>query len=320
MNWHMRSLGILVLSLVLQSVCFAADRIPVILDTDIGDDIDDTWALALLLRSPEVDLKLVVSDNFKAPYRTKLLAKLLERANRTDVAVGMGLGQDDKNGGGQSKWVGNYDLKSYPGKVHQDGIQAMIDLIMSSPKPMTLIAIGPVQNLAEMLRREPEVAKRVRFVGMHGSVRLGYDGNPKPAPEFNVKVDPKACQAAFTADWDMTITPLDTCGLIRLKGDKYQKLRDSKDPLAMTVLENYRVWCGDNPQNANAASSILFDTVAAYLSFSNDLLTMEKLNIRVTDDGMTVIDPKGKSVNVATSWKDLPAFEDLLVKRLTQSN
>ena len=54
--------------------------VPVILDTDIGDDIDDTWALALLLKSTELNLKLVVSDYGEAQYRARLLAKLLERA------------------------------------------------------------------------------------------------------------------------------------------------------------------------------------------------------------------------------------------------
>ena len=55
-------------------------RIPVILDTDIGDDIDDTWALVLLLKSPELDLKLVVGDQGKPLYRARLIAKLLQVA------------------------------------------------------------------------------------------------------------------------------------------------------------------------------------------------------------------------------------------------
>jgi inosine-uridine nucleoside N-ribohydrolase len=307
--------------LLFASALHAADnqaKIPVIFDTDIGDDIDDTWALALLLKSPELDLKLVVGDNFKAVYRAKLLAKLLQAAGRTDVPVGLGLGANDKQGGGQSQWVENYDLKTYPGKIHQDGVQAIIDTIMASPTPITLIAVGPVQNLAEALKREPRIAEKARFVGMHGSVRKGYDGKPQIDAEYNVKVDAKACQKAFTAAWDMTITPLDTCSLVRLKGNKYKTVRDSTDPLARAVIENYRIWSGKNPQQADNASSILFDTVAVYLAFDQRLCTMEKLNIRVDDQGVTRIDPQGKSMNVATEWKDLPAYEDLLVQRLTR--
>jgi len=287
-------------------------RIPVILDTDIGDDIDDTWALAFLLKSPEIDLKLVVGDNYKALYRAKIIAKFLQAAGQTDIPVGIGLKPEDKAGGGQSKWVETYDLASYPGKVHQDGVQALIDTIMSSPTPVTLLAIGPVPNLAEALRRQPDIAKRARFVGMHGAVRKGYDGNAKPAAEYNVKQDAKSCQAVFTAPWDMTITPLDTCGLVRLRGPKYAKVRDSNDPIAKALIENYNIWAKGKP----GESSILFDTVAAYLCFSNQLLKMEQLSIRVTDDGMTVIDPQGKPMNVATSWSDMAAFEDLLAQRL----
>jgi hypothetical protein len=63
-------------------------------------------------------------------------------------------------------------------------------------------------------------------------------------------------------------------------------------------------------------SSILFDTVAVYLAFSEELLVMEKLGVRVTDDGYTIIDDSARMINSATAWKDLPAFEDFLVRRL----
>jgi inosine-uridine nucleoside N-ribohydrolase len=294
-----------------------AGKIPVILDTDIGDDIDDTWALALLLRSPELDLKLVVGDYHRALYRARLLAKFLQSAGRGDVPVGIGLGRLDTTVGGQAKWVADYDLRSYPGKVYDDGVQALIDTIMASPTPITLIAIGPAPNIAEALKREPKIATKARFVGMDGSVRLGYGGSKKPAAEWNIKADIKAAQAMFTAPWEMTITPLDTCGLVQLKGNKYKAIRDSQDPIAKLVIENYRLWCGNKPERADSASSPLFDTVAVYLAFSQDLATMERLNIRVMDDGLTAIDPQGKAMNVATSWKDLAGYEDFLVKRLT---
>jgi inosine-uridine nucleoside N-ribohydrolase len=149
---------------------------------------------------------------------------------------------------------------------------------------------------------------------MYGSVRKGYDGKAKPEAEWNVKADAKSCQKVFTASWDMTITPLDTCSLVRLKGAKFKTLRDSNAPIAKALLENYDIWAKGRPTE----SSVLFDTVAVYLSFSQALCTMEKLPIRVTDDGMTVIDPQqGKLMNVATTWKDMGGFEDLLIRRLT---
>ena len=292
-----------------------AKKIPVILDTDIGDDIDDTWALAMMLRSPELDVRLVVGDQGKSLYRAKLIAKLLETAKRTDVPVGVGLGPAT-GVGQQAAWVKDYDLKKYPGTVHEDGVQAIIDTIMKSPRKITLVAIGPLPNIRAALEREPKIAQRARFVGMHGSVRRGYGGGKTVSAEYNVKADVKAARAVFTAAWDITITPLDTCGIVHLRGKKYAAVRDCKDPLAAAVIENYRMWC-KNPKQADSGSSTLFDTVAVYLAFTEKLLKMETLGIAVTDDGRTAIDPDAKKMRVATEWKDMGAFEDLLVKRLT---
>jgi inosine-uridine nucleoside N-ribohydrolase len=292
-----------------------ARRIPVILDTDIGDDIDDTWALALALKSPELDIKLIVGDQGKSLYRARIIAKMLEVAGRTDIPVGIGIGSQT-GGGGQSAWVEGYDLKSYPGKVHEDGVQAIIDTIMGSPEPITLVAHGPLPNVAAALEREPKIAGKARFVGMHGSVRRGYGGSEKVSAEYNVRADAKACQKVLSAPWDVTITPLDTCGLVNLTGERYKTVRDSKDPVAAAVIANYRIW-SDDKQVVESRSSTLFDTVAVYLSFSDEFLKMEKLSIRVTDDGLTAIDPSAKTMRVATEWKNMAAFEDLLVKRLT---
>ena len=295
-------------------------RIPVILDTDIGNDIDDTWALTMMLKCPELEVKLVVGDTGDAIYRAKLIARMLEVAGRTDIPVALGInfGQSDKTRR-QQEWVRDYDLSKYPGKVHEDGVGAIIEAIMSSPRPVTLICIGPLPNIGKALEREPQIARKARFVGMHGSIRKGYGGSAEISKECNVVNHTKDCQKAFTAPWDMTITPLDTCSLVRLKGDKYAAVRDSKDPVAVALIENYRVWAksGGKPAAADTGSSVLFDTVAAYLSFADALLKIESLGIRVTDNGMTVIDPAAKVMRVATEWKDMAAFEDLLVKRLT---
>lgn len=296
-------------------------RIPVILDSDIGDDIDDTWALLMLLRSPELDLKLVVSDYANATYRCRLFAKLLETTGHTHIPIAMGLGQADEQGR-QSAWVGDYQLGDYPGRIYEDGIQTLIDTIKGSPQPVTLICIGPVPNIAEALRRDPSIAENARFIGMHGSVRVGYNGAPEPAAEWNVKVDAPSLQQVFAAPWDCTITPLDTCGLVKLRDEKYQKIARSDDPWLQALLENYRVFLPLAPfieagTHPDKISTTLFDTVAIYLAHAQDFVEMEDLSLRVTDDGYTVIDAQaGRNVHCATRWKDLSAFEDALVNRL----
>lgn len=289
------------------------EKIPVILDTDIGGDIDDTWALAMMLKSPELDVKLIVTDTGNTTYRAKIVAKMLEIAKRTDIPIGVGVHLSDDTGG-QEQWVKDYDLSSYPGKVYEDGIGVLIETIMNSPEPITLICIGPVPNISSALDREPRIAQKARFVGMHGSVRKGYNGSNNISAEYNVAAYPKDCQKVFTADWDMTITPLDTCGLVRLSGAKYKKVCESNDPITKAVIENYNIWANGTPNE----SSVLFDTVAIYLAFSEELLVMERLGIRITDDGFTIIDENAKRINCATSWKDLSAYEDFLVNRLTK--
>jgi len=289
-------------------------KIPVILDTDIGDDIDDTWALAMLLKRPELDLKLVVSDTGNTIYRAKIIARMLEIAGRSDVPIGIGLRQEDEVGP-QQPWVENYDLAGYPGEVYEDGVDALIRALMDSPEPVTLLCIGPVPNIAEALRREPGIARRARFVGMHGSVRKGYAGGSTISAEYNVATDTADCQAVFAAPWEMTITPVDTCGLVVLDGEDYGRVLESPDPLARAVIENYRIWDKDG-EMSKTKSSILFDTVAVYLVFSEELLVMERLGIRVTDDGYTLIDENAKIINCATGWKDLAAFRKFLVDTL----
>jgi inosine-uridine nucleoside N-ribohydrolase len=306
------------------------DKIPVIFDTDIGGDIDDTWALIMLLQSPEFDIKLVTTAVNNTEEKAKIVTRILEIAGRTDIPVGIGI-QQNKNNHRQREWVGDYKLSSYPGKVHRDGVQAIVDTIMKSPKPMTVIAVGPLPNIAAALECEPRIAKKARFVGMHGSIYKGYGGSSNISAEYNVRAFPKAVQKVFAAPWDVTITPLDTCGIVHLTGDKYQKVLKANTPLTNALIENYRAWYKQGIRNTdlseeelnkrvnqqvNSRSTTLFDTVGIYLGMTEKLVKMEKLGITVTDDGYTRIDKNAKVINCATQWKDLGAFEDFLVERL----
>lgn len=288
--------------------------IPVILDTDIGTDIDDTWALAMLLKSPELEVRLVVADTGNTDYRAALIGRLLEVAGRTDIPVGIGIRQNEIPGP-QAPWVEGYDLAAYPGTLHRDGVGAIIEIIEQSPEPVTLICIGPMPNIREALRRAPGIAAKTRFIGMHGSIRKHHDNANGAVAEYNVQQDIKACQAVFTAPWlDLAITPLDTCGRVRLRGPKYQAIVDSQDPLLRAVIENYRIWLNGKP---DLESSILFDTVAVHLAYSTEFLAMEEMGIRVTDEGYMVPDNACRRIHVALDWLDLDGYETNLVNRLT---
>lgn len=307
------------------SACLAADTetkgspsgaLPVIFDTDIGDDIDDTWALVTLLKSPQFDVKLVTTTCGKAEYRAKIIAKLLGVAGRTDIPIGLGEGGRD-GVGRQQPWVSDYKLSDYPGKIHQDGAGAVIDAINQSPRPLTVIAVGPLHTLAAVLDRQPQVAAKASLAGMFGSVRKGYGGGPVSA-EYNVKANPAAARKVLSAPWrQITITPLDTCGLVNLSGQRLEGLKLSRDPCVRALLENWRVWAGKETLEQLSVTSTLYDTVAVYLANPDvKLLEFETLPIVVTDDGNTRIDPSGTKMSVATAWKDLDGYRDLLVKTL----
>ncbi|UDF02720.1 nucleoside hydrolase [Asticcacaulis sp. AND118] len=299
--------------------------VPVIFHTDIGGDVDDTFALLYLLRRPELDLKLVATDAGSPDYKARLTGKLLTLAKRTDVAIAMGRPKGEETGA-QSDWLGDYRLDDYPGVVRRDAAQAMIDTVMTSPEPVTILSVGPATELAEALKREPQLAKKARFIGMFGSVRIGYKGVAPADAEYNVKIDPAALRTIFEADWiSCAITPLDTCGLVTLDGPDWRKLWDSRDPFAVACIENSKVWLPNAPWMAkdfdlSKQSSVQFDAVAVEMAFDESRLVMETLPLSVTDEGMTLIDPvKGRPVRVATQWKDLAGFKRELVEALTRA-
>lgn len=296
--------------------------IPVVLDTDIGFDVDDVWALAYLLRCPELDVRLVLTTNGDTTFAAAMVAQLLAIGGRSDVPIGIGIPLD-ATPPHHREWVDRGALGTHLGPVHIDGVGALIDTIEASTEPVTVLAIGPLANLAAALQRRPSIAKRSRLVAMAGSVRRGYLGADKPNHEYNVACYPTAARAVFAADWPITITPLDTCGSITLDGDRFARLRASDDPLVQAVLENHDLWCrtvdwfphlGIDPA---ISSSILYDTVAVQLAFDEQHLHVEDLSLVVDDRGATREDPDGATVRTATEWRDVEAFRDLLVQRLT---
>lgn len=298
-------------------------RIPVIIDTDVGDDIDDIWALAMALRLPQLDIRLVTTNTGDAAYRAKLLAKLFTAAGREDIPIAIGPRTDRADRPRvQEPWLCGDELDRYGGVVHDDAAAAIAEVVMQSPPPLTLIAIGPMTTVAAALAHEARIAPRCRLVGMHGCIRRSKYGSPRVHGEYNVVADIPACQAAFAAPWmSRTITPLDTCGQVRLDGDRYRRVRAAaaNDPLLAALFENYALWLEARPDQGDidTCSSCLFDTVAIHLAHTEALLSMQTLNIAVRDDGMTVVDDAAAPMRCAMDWLDLDAFRDHLVDVLS---
>ena len=106
---------------------------------------------------------------------------------------------------------------------------------------MTLISIGPLGTVAGALKMNPKITENSRFVGMHGSIRIGNRGSNSPLREYNVKKNVKACKEVFQAPWEKTITPLDTCGNIMLSGALYDRVMNCNNLVVKSIKENFEI-------------------------------------------------------------------------------
>jgi inosine-uridine nucleoside N-ribohydrolase len=315
--------------------------VPVILDTDIGTDIDDTWALAMLLGCPELDLRLVTTVSGDTTYRARIAAGILAAGGRDDVPVGIGVARPLTGAADgaypQRAFADEVDLARHAGGVHEDGVGALIETVLGSPEPVTVVAIGPATNLAAALEREPRIVENARLVGMHGSVHSAGPFGDEPIGEYNVIQDVEACRAALTAPWHVTLTPLDSCAWVVLRDEQYRAVEAHDTPLVRALYRNYREWLTPTEGDADVAalidglfepadaqvpfgdrsSSILFDTVAVYLAYDESLLELEELPIELDDEGVMSLRPGARELHVATGWKDLAAFHRHLVERLS---
>ena len=86
----------------------------------------------------------------------------------------------------QLPWFDGFDVTRYPGVIQPDGVQALIDLIETSPESVTIISIGAATKIARALELASHIAPKCRFVGMHGSIYLGYAGKRGTTPEANI--------------------------------------------------------------------------------------------------------------------------------------
>lgn len=289
---------------------------PVILDTDIGDDIDDTWALAMLLGMPELDVRLIVTDYGNTPERTRLVAKILQEVGRTDIPIGTGI----RTGAEpllQKRWLGDFDLATYRGKIHADGVAALIDAIHAQPG-VTIIAIGPVPNIKEALRRDPQIANKARIVCTGGRIYKGFENGGMPAADWNVRADVESWQAMVAAPWKITTSPLDASAELVLRGKSFAAVAQSHHPLARIVHENYKLW-DHRDRYPNDASSILYDTAAIYLAHAEEFARIETRKLIVDNLGHTLVSEDGREMRCQLGWKDRESFDDFLVNTLTVS-
>ena len=291
----------------------------IILDTDIGNDIDDSWALGLILASPELDLKLVVSAVGDTAKNGAMIAKFLEMTGRTDVPLGFGVSQPGV-AHSMDTWVEDYDISAYPGTVYEDGVQAIVDTVMASDEPVTILAIAPVTNIAAALEREPRIAEKCEIIAIAGSIYNGHSLDEiQKGSDYNIRADIPAFRRVLQAPWKITLAPLDISAHLVIGDDHYQHLlqdRSSK-PIIDAIMDSFHCWMvAHNALYYKTHSTALYDLAAVYIAIKGEYnLIFEDHKLTVDDGGYTNDDENGKLCRCAVYWKYVDMFYKFVTDR-----
>jgi inosine-uridine nucleoside N-ribohydrolase len=283
----------------------ASPRIPILFDTDIGTDVDDAFALALIVRSPELDLLGVTTASGDTQARARLAAKMLREAGRPDVPVvagepGKPLPID------QTRWADGFSSPAIRSEKAVDFLKAQIE---KRPGEITLVPVGPLTNVGALLKAHPAVAKKIkRIVLMGGSVAFGYGTNPKPVAEYNIAQDTEAAQVVFSSGVPILMVPLDVTAMLQLVEQGRHRVFTQLTPLTNAVTLLYHLW--------NQPTPTLFDPMAVAMLIDPSLCETKELAIGVDAKGFTR-PVAGKAPNATVALKTNPArFFELYLSRV----
>lgn len=303
---------------------------PVIIDTDIGSYYDDFVALALAVKSPSLEVKLVVTCSDNTTARAKVAAKLLTLFGRSDIPIGIGVQNRNATKHPLFGWAEDFDLTTYKGGVFQDGIAGMESVIDQSTSIVDIVCIGPMTNFPELLSRYPEVVKNARIKVSGGSIYKGYYNSSKPVAEYNIKTCIECARGVFSAGWNVSLASLDTTGLGSLTPSDMRIFLESVNAIALTIGNSLVYYCSDNPYadrdkqcDFNVSTPVFYDAVATLqaLPEASNFLDFQDLNITVNNEGYTVIDDKaGILMQVALYWSEnngLSHYREFLTKTLS---
>jgi purine nucleosidase len=285
----------------------------VIIDTDIGDDIDDAFALALALNSPELKVLGVTTTFGNTEMRAKLLDRYLASVGRSGIPVFAGPITKTDNLMTQAAYA-----QRDPDRKFGDGVEFILAKAREYPGQITLIGIGPLFTVQAAIERDPAAFKKLkRVVIMGGSIERGYgtdaQGKPKPPEhEWNIDRDPAGAKALLASGVPVFMMPLDSTQ-VPLDAAKREAIFAHGSPLTDQLTLLYHQWMGGTPNHSPTPT--LFDPVAVTYTFRPDLCPARPMHIDVDDKGLTT---EGKGVPNAQVClqSDEKGFLDLLMQRV----
>ncbi len=285
----------------------------VIIDTDIGDDIDDAFAVALALRSPELQI-LGISTTFgDTELRAKLADRLLGEIGRQDISVAAGTPTTPKGQFTQRAYAegGKFTRSSHPKST-----AFIFDQIHRYPGQITLVAIGPLVNIGALIDKDPETFRKLRrVVLMGGSIYrrygdLGYAPPRGPEPEWNIKNDIPSAQKLFASGVPIFMMPLDSTQL-KLDEVKRPMIFQAGTPLTNALTLLYHEWGQQTPT--------LFDVMTVAYILNPKLCPVTPMHLSVDEQGYTRPGPGTPNAEVCLN-SDPEAFFHLVIPRINTNN
>lgn len=306
--------------------------LPLILDTDIGTDVDDALALAFALRHPDIDLRAVTTVSGDVVRRAEIARKLLLIAGRDDIEVAPGLAAEPPEG--RSPWMGHegrglLEVGEHLGLSGRDGPALLLEECARSPA-VTLATVGMQTNVAAALDRGPALTERLGCLtvmgGVFAPVHTGRDA-PAPASDHNLNCDPAAALRSLNAGLPTLYVPLDVTVHTTLTHDQVDRLR-AGDELCRALVRLIEVW---TPVMAVVAgrplpperAALLHDPLTVACTVDRRLVTIEEVPVTVAlHEGSvrTFVDhATGRPAEVVTSV-DGAAFSELWLDTVLSSN
>jgi len=303
----------------------------VVIDCDVG--VDDALALILAFHSPELEVKAITGVNGNVPLNLvfqniRKVLSLIKPQQKPHIARGadqplMGKtvhahsvhGQDGLGGAKIQCKDGETWWQNYP----RHASELILKVAHQSPGEATLIAVGPLTNLALALKRDPLGMKKLKeLVIMGGAVRTR--GNTTPYAEFNIFSDPLAAQIVFESGLPITLVPLDVTHQVFLIPDwMEEQVKPLNTPFSNFLIEatGYDI---ETHRFRNRESIFLHDPLAVGVGIDPDLVRIERVPLQVeTQEGEyygKIIEVKeGPEINVCLGV-DAERFLELFVSRL----
>ncbi len=293
-----------------------------ILDTDIGTDVDDSLALALILASPEIDLIGISCVYGDINLRTKIALKYLQLAGVDDIPVYAGISKPLLNldkiyweGHEGHEILSDADIDLTP--QSQFAIDYLVETILNQPQAIHVIAIGPLTNIAMALQKAPQIIAHIAGLTIMGGVIRGYDDLHLPIAEHNIQCDPEAAHIVFSSGIPLTLVPLNITvqtALDQTSADRIRSGGSAFHDAVATELETY-------PRFVRLGKTSPHDPLAVATLIQPDLVKTQTVTANVDLSRQTTrgaihfkADPEGNIQLV--NQVDSATFKSLLLSRL----